>query len=328
MKKPALAKLVPLFGACVVATVFTALAFYNNCVVIARWWKAFFACGGDTAAMAEQTITGCLPWLDWTAVDHSAATTFIPLLGFSFMTLSVVRMMCGKRVNAEDFPFFKGSDQLNVALGLFGTLWGIIVIGYFNLDTVGMADLMQCLHTALFSTLMAVVWVFLFDRPLVRPFFLKLLDGTNLIESDEGDLNEAIDRLIARLGEASDAFDARQARFEKAFCARQEAFETAVAEREKAANEAITKWQTTAEEGLAARQTKADEFFKKRMDEMDDFYTKRLEAYALEFEARQKEYVEVFRRRIDELQSRAAESQARAEAATARLDAVTKALHQ
>ena len=80
-----------------------------------------------------------------------------------------------------------------------------------------MADLMQCLHTALFSTLMAVVWVFMIDRPLGRPLFTRMLDSLGLSESDDGDLAAAVDRLVIRLGEASDAFDDRQRRYEAAF---------------------------------------------------------------------------------------------------------------
>ncbi len=250
-------KILPLFGVCAVATFAAALAFFNNCVVIVRWWRAFFAAGGDTTIMAETKIVGCLPWLDWTAVDHSAVTTFIPMLGFFFMTLSVWRLMCGKRVRGEDFPFFKGSDQLNVALGLFGTLWGIIVIGYFNLDTVGMTDLMQCLHTALFSTLMAVVWVFMIDRPLVRPFFLKLLDRTGLAETDDGDLAEAVDRLVIRLGEASDAFDRRQAAYEAAAARR-------IAELDAACKKRLEAY----EREFEARQKEYVETFRRRIVEL------------------------------------------------------------
>ena len=134
-------------------------------------------------------------------------------------------------MSAGDFPFFRGSDQLNVALGLFGTLWGIIVIGYFKLDTVTMADLMQCLHTALFSTLMAVVWVFLVDRPLVRPLFTRLLERSGLAETDDGDLAAAVDRLVIRLGAASDAFDRRQREYEAAFEKRQKDYEAIFAQR-------------------------------------------------------------------------------------------------
>ena len=197
-------------------TALSLLAFVNNVVALVRWWRAFLAAGGDTSGVPAHA-PGCFAWLDWSAVDYSAVTTFIPLLGFACMTVAAWRIVRGRRLSAESFPFFRGSDQLNVAFGLFGTLWGIIVIGYFKLDTVTMADLMQCLHTALFSTLTAVVWVFMVDRPLVRPFFVRLLAQSGLQETDDGDLAAAVDRLVVRLGAASDAFDRRQREYEEAF---------------------------------------------------------------------------------------------------------------
>ena len=207
------------FAASLGLTVLAGLAFVNNVVALVRWWKAFLAAGGDTTNVPAH-VPGCFTWLDWTAVDYSAVTTFIPLLGFFCMARAAWGIMRGRRAAAGDFPFFRGSDQLNVALGLFGTLWGIIVIGYFKLDTVTMADLMQCLHTALFSTLMAVVWVFLVDRPLVRPFFVRLLAQAGLEETDDGDLAAAVDRLVVRLGAASDAFDRRQKEYAEFFARR------------------------------------------------------------------------------------------------------------
>ena len=265
------AKLLLLLALCAAATAFCALAFANNVVAIAQWWSAFLAAGGDSSSVAAK-MPGFVPWLSWSAVDYSGVTTFIPTLGFLCMTLALGRMAAGRRARAGDFPFFRGSDQLNIALGLFGTLWGIIVIGYFRLDTVTMADLMQCLHTALFSTLTAVVWVFLFDRPFVRPYFTRLLERADLAETDEGDLSAAVARLVERLGAASDAFDRRQAAFEAAFERRQAEFESAYERR-----------QTAYEQKFAERQA----------------------AYERDFEARQKEYVEFFRRRIDELERRA-----------------------
>ena len=205
-----------LFAVSLALAVVTGLAFVNNVVALARWWTAFLAAGGDTTGVPAH-VPGCFTWLDWSAVDYSAVTTLIPFLGFACMAVAAGRMLRGKRMRAGDFPFFRGSDQLNVALGLFGTLWGIIVIGYFKLDTVTMADLMQCLHTALFSTLMAVVWVFMVDRPLVRPLFTRLLERSGLAETDDGDLAAAVDRLVVRLGAASDAFDRRQQEYEAAF---------------------------------------------------------------------------------------------------------------
>ena len=210
--------------------VLAGLAFVNNVVALVRWWRAFLAAGGDTTGVPAHA-PGCFAWLDWSAVDYSAVTTFIPFLGFTCMAVAAGRILRGRRAAAGDFPFFRGSDQLNVALGLFGTLWGIIVIGYFKLDTVTMADLMQCLHTALFSTLMAVVWVFLVDRPLVRPLFTRLLAQSGLAETDDGDLAAAVDRLVIRLGAASDAFDRRQREYEAAFEKRQKEYEALFAQR-------------------------------------------------------------------------------------------------
>ena len=228
------------------AAVFSALAFANNVVAVVNWWRAFRAAGGDGTKIAAKA-SGCFAWLDWSAVDYSAVTTLIPLIGFTCMAVGAFRLLCGGRLRVGDFPFFRGSDQLHIALGLLGTLWGIIVIGYYRLDTVSMPDLMQCLHTALFSTLMAVVWVFLLDRPLIRPLFTRLLLASGQAEADDGDLAAAVDRLVTRLGAASDAFDARQRAYEAAF------------ERRLA--------DYTRE--FDARQKEYVEFFRRRIDELE-----------------------------------------------------------
>ena len=106
---------------------------------------------------------------------------------------------------------------------------------------------MQCLHTALFSTLMAVVWVFMIDRPLVRPWFCRILARSGLEETDDGDLAQAVDRLVVRLGAASDEFDRRQREYEAAF-------ERRLAEYEKE---------------FSARQREYSEFFARRIAELE-----------------------------------------------------------
>lgn len=222
------------------AFAFAALAFVNNVAVIVNWWDAFLAAGGDGAKIPAK-MPGIIPWLDWSAVDYSAVSTLIPMVGFLSMTIAALKILCRRRISVMDFPFFKGSDQLNIALGLFGTLWGIIVIGYYNLETVSMPDLMQCLHTALFSTLVAVVWVFMIDRPLIRPIFTKLLLASGQAETDDGDLTAAVDRLVVRLGVASDAFDARQKAYEAAFEKRLADYEKEFAARQKEYNEFFTR---------------------------------------------------------------------------------------
>jgi len=246
-----------LFVVSLVPTVLAGLAFINNIVAVVNWWRAFIAAGGDSSGVNAHA-SGCFAWLDWSAVDYSAVTTLIPFLGFLCIAVSLGRLMRGRRMRVGDFPFFRGSDQLNVALGLFGTLWGIIVIGYFKLDTVGMADLMQCLHTALFSTLTAVVWVFMIDRPLLRPYFTRLLEASGLAETDDGDLAAAVDRLVVRLGEASDAFDRRQREYETAFEQRQAAY---AADFEKRRNDY--------EVDFEKRQKEYTEFFMRRIGELE-----------------------------------------------------------
>ena len=292
-----------LLALCAIATAFCTLAFVNNVAAIWNWWAAFLAAGGDTAAFSAKA-PGVIPWLDWTAVDYSAVTTFIPTLGFLCMTVSLARMARGRRFRAGDFPFFRGSDQLNVALGLFGTLWGIIVIGYFQLDTVTMADLMQCLHTALFSTLMAVVWVFLVDRPLVRPLFTRLLESSGLAETDDGDLAAAVDRLVVRLGAASDAFERRQKEFEAAF-------------------------EKRAAEYAAAFEKREAEFsseFERRRGEYAAHFEERLAKYEAEFEARQREYKEFFKREMDAMERRAKDAESARLATEERLARVAAVL--
>jgi hypothetical protein len=329
-----------LFALCSVAALFAVLAFVNNLAAIWNWWSAFLAAGGDSAAVAAHA-PGLFAWLDWSAVDYSAVSTFVPMLGLICMTSALARILRGRSVRIADFPFFKGSDQLNIALGLFGTLWGIIVIGYFKLDTVQMADLMQCLHTALFSTLVAVVWVFLLDRPLIRPFFVKLLEECGNAEVEDGDLAAAVDRLVTRLVAASDAFEKRQGEFEAAFAKRLSEFETEQVKRSAEYFSAFEKRSAAFADEFEKRSAAYAAEFEKRMNryaaafedraekcssqferqrrEYAAHYEKRLLDYEEEFEKRQKEYVEFFRRRIDELEKRAEESDSRLKAVAAAL---------
>ena len=339
-------KLYALLCASLALFAFAALAFVNNLAAVVNWWRAFAAAGGNSAEMAE--VTGFIKWLNWSAVDYSAVTTFIPALGFWCTSLALMKLIAKKRVSAENFPFFKGSDQLNVALGLFGTLWGIIVIGYFDLKTVSMGDLMMCLHTALFSTLMAVVWVFMIDRPLIRPYFIKLLEEFELADLGDDDLAGAVDRFILRLSAASDEFDRRQKEyeetsarrikaFEEEFAARQRAYIASFEERARAYAEtgekllkncesSFEKRFAAAEEAFSERERAYAEAFSSRHKAYEEAFEKRLAQYAREFDERQKEYAEFFKRRIDELQKKAEEEKSRADGSAAKLAAVASLL--
>ena len=175
-------------------TVFSGLALVNNISAVVFWWAAFNGSGGD-AALIPDKCPGIIPWLDWTAVDYSCATTLIPFMGFLLITLGLAKAIDGRHQDPEFFPFFRAYDQLNIALGLIGTLWGIIIIGYFKMDTVTMGDLMLCLHTALFSTLMAVVWVFIVDHSFLRPRLLDMLHELQGSDHEDEDIIEVIEKL-------------------------------------------------------------------------------------------------------------------------------------
>ena len=92
-------KILLLFVLCAAATAFCALAFVNNVAAVAQWWSAFLAAGGDSSSVAAK-MPGIIPWLSWSAVDYSAVTTFIPMLGFLCMTVSLARMAAGRRMRA------------------------------------------------------------------------------------------------------------------------------------------------------------------------------------------------------------------------------------
>ncbi len=187
-------------------TILSGLAFVNNISAVARWWSAFKEAGGDAVAVPP-TCPGIIPWLDWSAIDYSCVTTFIPFLGFFLITLGLGRIIAGKRQDSETFPFFKGYDQLNIALGLIGTLWGIIIIGFFQLDTITMGNLMMCLHTALFSTMMAVAWVFIFAHGILRPLVLDILNDQQGYENEDEDILEVLDSLTTSAAGLRDVWD-------------------------------------------------------------------------------------------------------------------------
>lgn len=188
------------------------LAFVNNVSVVARWGRAFREAGGDAAQMPER-ISGVMPAFDWAAVDYSCVSTFIPFFGFLLVAVGYLRIMLGRRCDAERFPFFRSYDQLNVALGLVGTLWGIIMIGYYDMETVTMANLMTCLHTALFSTLVAVVWVFLVEHPVILPLARGVLAQAGLVNDDDDKALDAVldDLRAAAAGVGSVLQDEREA---------------------------------------------------------------------------------------------------------------------
>ena len=151
-------------------TVVTGLAWFNNICIVRLWYLDLTSPEWSLTAASGKTYSGPIPILDWSAVDLSTVSTFIPFFGFLMITLGFFRILKGKKGFSEDFPFFRAYDRISVSLGLIGTLWGIIIIGYYPIESIKMSVLMMCLHTALFSTLIAVAWVFIVVLMIVKPF--------------------------------------------------------------------------------------------------------------------------------------------------------------
>lgn len=307
------------------AAFFSGLAFLNNLVVIVRWWRAFSAAGGDSTQMPA-VVPGWFSFLDWSAVDYSGVTTLIPFVGCVCIVRGLVSILRGRPARADHFPFFASADRLNVALGLFGTLWGIIVIGYFRLDKVAMGDLMHCLHTALFSTLAAVVWVYMIDHPLVRPLMTKLLAAAGLAIRTDTSLADAVDELVARFHAASESFESRQRAYETAFADRQRAFEERFRARLEACEEACAAREAKFDAALAERLAAAEKAQAAREASQADAFAARQAAYEADREARQAAFEKMSAERLDALETaRKQEAERHAKEAGALTDSLARA---
>lgn len=326
-------------AAAAVLTVMAGLAFANNLSVIWFWWSGFLAAGGDSAGLAEG-VRGVIPWLDWCAVDHSAATTFIPFWGMMRVTRGLWQIVKKEPVQAAAFPFTAYTDKMNVALGLFGTLWGIIVIGFYDLETVTMADLMQCLHTALFSTLTAVVWVYMVDHPLIRPAMRRWLLAEGRASAEKSDLMAAVEMLTARMHEASDevrrmaeeargAMEAERARHRAAMKEMKELWEADRARAAKESEERAERMRRAAEEERARHERATGELEARAKAETERHARaeKELEERMLRVE---KDLEERYRKTVEKLEAahgrERAELEKKNEAAARRMEAVRKAL--
>lgn len=186
-----------------IATVLTGLIWINNIVCAHRTYQAMFS-GVDIFTNPQ---SGFWPALDWSTLDVSTISTFIPFFGFLCMLIGCLRFFRGLRYISDDFPFFAAYDRINVSLGLLGTVWGIILIGFFPAQEIGVGTLMLCLHTALFSTLIAVAWVSIILPVSIRPimqFIARQAAGARASES--GDLLELIEHLGETASTASEKF--------------------------------------------------------------------------------------------------------------------------
>ncbi len=146
----------------------------NNLVWAGRFYRELAR--GDWVAAGR--ATGIWPGLDWANVDLSTVTTLVPFLGLVLISGGLLQLINRKLRPMAEWPFFHHYGRLNVALGLLGTVWGIIMIGFYPPEQVDLTNLMHCLHTAMFSTLVAVGWVMvvlpLMVTPLLEHFHREL----------------------------------------------------------------------------------------------------------------------------------------------------------
>lgn len=123
--------------------------------------------------MDKDSLEGILHFLDWSAVDFSTATTAIPLIGSIGIAMALFRIVRAHEGNAPpDFPFSKKFNEWIILVGFAGTVCGLIfsLSGEKSLTSEKvmslLTDLFLGLDTALWSTLMALLWVGLVNYPL------------------------------------------------------------------------------------------------------------------------------------------------------------------
>jgi len=164
-------------------------AWVNNLFVASKWYIAM------SNGKLLTDVTGPIPFLDFLCVDMSGISTFIPFFGFLLVTIGILKIKRAQTIS-EAFPFFPAYDRLTIALGLIGTLWGIILIGYYPSGTVDLDSLMRCLHTSLYSTLISVGWVFIF-LPVFRHFmhWWHRLIFEHTFADDDDDIIHLFDQL-------------------------------------------------------------------------------------------------------------------------------------
>jgi hypothetical protein len=184
---------------CGLMSIFAGMSWLNN--VYLSWIKRVWI--NDEADISA--IKGLFPSIDWVCIDHSTVSTFIPF--FSLVWLSAAFFRLGRWVKVKkkaapnnEFPYFSGYNEWMVALGLMGTVWGLIMIGYLpNLDNLKITDLIDALHTALFSTLVALIWVYIIVLRIIRPFMHWYAAKFEVFPPPPIGLEEAIKKLVVNI---------------------------------------------------------------------------------------------------------------------------------
>ena len=187
---------------------FFGILWLNN--LVSAWRYHVMLAEGDT--FSGTFPPGLWPALSWSAVDASTVTTWIPFFGFLLILHGLLRVD-----GRAEWPFFPGYERLNIALGLLGTIWGIILVGYYPDDQINVSALIRCcLHTAMFSTLAAVAWVMVVLPAAVMPVMhlcRKLHGGIDPGIDSLGELADEFTRNVGRAGEALESGAAAMQRF-------------------------------------------------------------------------------------------------------------------
>ena len=179
-------------------SVFFGLLWCNN--LVSAWrYHAMLIAGGDNV-VADAQSPGFLPFLNWSVVDVTTVTTLIPFFGFVLIARGLLRIR-----HDEEWPFFDGYGRFNIALGLLGTIWGIILVGYYPPEQISIAALMRCLHTAMFSTLAAVAWVMVALPVVIQPWLGAVRKAKCGCLTEAGSLTEIADEFVSGVNAAGDA---------------------------------------------------------------------------------------------------------------------------
>ena len=151
--------------------------------------------------------SGKISFMDWSTMDMSTISTIIPLFGTAIIALGFLRIAMANEnssLSSKYFPFFKEYANFTVILGLIGTVWGLIMIGYYDPNKVKMAHLVICMRTALYSTMVALIWVFIIAMPVGK--IMRWMRSNIVKPMPKIDMVRDIRRLKGAVSDAADAF--------------------------------------------------------------------------------------------------------------------------
>ena len=195
------------------AMLFCYLFLFWNLVVIYEYFHSTGAAAAsnpvaDSAAHAAAGLWTRIEIMlrSW-SVDLSAQTPFKLSLFTTLLFFSCARSLTGKlsdhdlRVRSTVLPFFSSLETTFVQLGLAGSIWGFLLIGFSikekNLTTQA-ADALQILlrafGTALLSTFTGVMLAFV-AAPLIRGLWRRLHDIPATAPSIASGINNSMIRL-------------------------------------------------------------------------------------------------------------------------------------